>query len=137
VTPPRLAGLAFARHDTRAIDDGMELRGSARRSPTERQLDVLLTRLQPGDTLLVSDLSRMGRSVGAILTRIDPLVKPHIPGGASTAGLRLEGRGDTATLVTTSFPPVGNEADCLPRREHLAAPTITCAQIVHRRGLVR
>ena len=43
----------------------MELHVSSRHSPRERQLDVLLARLEAGDTLIVSELSRMGRSVGA------------------------------------------------------------------------
>ena len=78
VTHQRLVVLAFARQAKREIDDCMEVRVSSRRSPTERQLDVLLTRLEPDDTLLVSDLSRMGRSVGEIIPRITALVKPHI-----------------------------------------------------------
>ena len=52
VTHQRLAVLEFARHAKREIDDFMELRVSSRRSPKERQLDVLLARLEPGDTLL-------------------------------------------------------------------------------------
>jgi hypothetical protein len=53
VAHQRLAVLAFARHDKREIDEFMELRASSRRSPKERQLDVLLTRLEPGDTLIL------------------------------------------------------------------------------------
>jgi DNA invertase Pin-like site-specific DNA recombinase len=103
VTPPRLAVRACARQAKRAMDDCMAGLGSARRSPPERPLDVLLTRLQPDDPRLVSDRSRMGRSVGALMTRLDPLVQPHIPGVARTAGLRLEGRGDLQTRVMVTL----------------------------------
>ena len=44
----------------------------------ERQLDVLLARLAPGDTLIVSELSPMGRSVGEIMTIVDTLAKKHM-----------------------------------------------------------
>jgi hypothetical protein len=37
----------------------------------ESQLDVLLVRLQSGDTLMVRELSQMGRSVGKINTTVN------------------------------------------------------------------
>jgi DNA invertase Pin-like site-specific DNA recombinase len=43
--------------------------------PRERQLDVLLARLEAGDTLIVSELSWMGRSVGEIITTVDTFGK--------------------------------------------------------------
>jgi DNA invertase Pin-like site-specific DNA recombinase len=103
VTHQRLAVLEFTRHDTREIDDFMELRVSSRRSPKERQLDVLLTRLEPGDTLIVSELSRMGRSVGEIMTIVDTLVKQHIQVVAIQEGIRLEGRQDLQTKVMVTL----------------------------------
>ena len=60
----RLAILEFARQEHREIDEFMELQVSSQRAPKERQLDVLLARLESGDSLIVSALSRMGRSVG-------------------------------------------------------------------------
>src|SRR5262245_2932131 len=74
----RLAILEFARQERREIGEFMEVQISSRRSPKERQLDVLLARLEPGDTLIVSELSRMGRSGGEIITTVDTLVKYSI-----------------------------------------------------------
>lgn len=51
----RLAILEFARQEHREISECMELHVSSRRSPRERQLDVLLARLEAGDTLIVSE----------------------------------------------------------------------------------
>lgn len=65
----RLAILDFARREHMKIHEFMELKVSAKRSPKERKLDVLLERLNPKDTLIVSELSRMGRSVGESTTR--------------------------------------------------------------------
>jgi DNA invertase Pin-like site-specific DNA recombinase len=103
VTHQRLAVLEFARHARREIDDFMELRVSSRRSPKERQLDVLLARLEPGDTLIVSELSRMGRSVGEIITIVDTLVKQHIQLVAIKEGIRLDGRQDLQTKVMVTL----------------------------------
>lgn len=54
VNNQRLAILEFARQEHREIGEFMALQVSSRRSPRERQIDVLLQRLAPGDTLIVS-----------------------------------------------------------------------------------
>jgi DNA invertase Pin-like site-specific DNA recombinase len=125
VTHQRLAVLEFARREKREIDDFMELRVSSRRSPKERQLDVLLTRLEPGDTLIVSELSRMGRSVGEIITIVDTLMKQHIQVVAIQEGIRLEGRQDLQTKVMVTlfglFAEIERELISLRTKEALAA----------------
>jgi DNA invertase Pin-like site-specific DNA recombinase len=125
VTHQRLAVLEFARREKREIDDFMELRVSSRRSPKERQLDVLLTRLEPGDTLIVSELSRMGRSVGEIITLVDTLVKQHIQVVAIKEGIRLEGRQDLQSRVMVTlfglFAEIERDLISLRTKEALAA----------------
>jgi DNA invertase Pin-like site-specific DNA recombinase len=125
VTHQRLAVLEFARREKREIDDFMERRVSSRRSPKERQLDVLLTRLEPGDTLIVSELSRMGRSVGEIITIVDTLMKQHIQVVAIKEGIRLEGRQDLQTKVMVTlfglFAEIERELISLLTKEALAA----------------
>jgi DNA invertase Pin-like site-specific DNA recombinase len=129
VTHQRLAVLEFARREKREIDDFMELRVSSRRSPKERQLDVLLTRLEPGDTLIVSELSRMGRSVGEIITIVDTLMKQHIQVVAIKEGIRLEGRQDLQTKVMVTlfglFAEIERELISLRTKEALAAARAT------------
>jgi len=46
----------------------MEVTVSSRKSVKERKIDMLLDQLFEGDTLIVSELSRIGRSVGEIIT---------------------------------------------------------------------
>jgi len=74
----RLAILEFAQQEKLEISEFMELSMSSRRSSKERQIDLLMTQLESGDTLIVSELSRMGRSVGEIITTVDALVKQRI-----------------------------------------------------------
>ena len=64
----RLAILEFARVERLEVHEFVELRASSRQSAKVRQIDLLLARLAPGDTLIVSELSRLGRSVGEIIT---------------------------------------------------------------------
>src|SRR5262245_8895128 len=87
----RLAILDFARQERLEIDEFIELSVSATRTPEARKLDLLLERLKPQDVLLVSELSRMGRSVGEIITTVDTLVKGKIRFFAIKEGLRLNG----------------------------------------------
>jgi len=87
----RLTILDFARQERLEIDEFIELSVSATRTPKERKLDVLLERLKSQDALLVSELSRMGRSVGEIITTVDTLVKCKIRFFAIKEGLRLNG----------------------------------------------
>lgn len=95
----RLALLEFARAERMAIDAFLELQASSRRSTTIRKVALLLTRLVPGDTLVVSELSRLGRSVGEIIPLIDTLVMHHIRVFALKEGLRLTGAHDLQTTV--------------------------------------
>jgi DNA invertase Pin-like site-specific DNA recombinase len=94
VTHKRQAILEFARRERLAVDDFPELNMSSRRAMKERQMDLLLTRLHPGDTLIVSELSRLGRSVGEIITTVDTWVKRQIRLLAIKEAIRLNGAQD-------------------------------------------
>jgi Resolvase, N terminal domain len=78
VTHQRLAILEFARTERMAVDAFLEVQASSRRSGKVRQLDVLLGSLEPGDALIVSELSRLGRSVGEIITLVDRLMHHQV-----------------------------------------------------------
>ena len=65
----RLAILEYARkHDFR-IDKFIEATASGQASEKRRRLDELMHVLQRGDRLVVSELSRLGRSLGQIPSR--------------------------------------------------------------------
>jgi DNA invertase Pin-like site-specific DNA recombinase len=94
VTHQRLAILEFARTERMAVDEFLEIQASSRHSSKVRQLEVLLDSLERGDTLIVSELSRLGRSVGEIITMVDRLVHQQIRVFALKEGLRLTGAQD-------------------------------------------
>ena len=125
VNNQRLAILEFARQEHREIGEFMELHVSSRRSPRERQLDVLLARLEAGDTLIVSELSRMGRSVGEIITTVDTLVKKRIRLIAIKEGIRLERQQNLQTKVMVTlfglFAEIERELISLRTKEALVA----------------
>ena len=81
----------------------MELSVSSRRSPKARQIDLLMAQLEPGDTLVVSELSRMGRSVGEVITTVDALLKQQVRFLAIKEGIRLAGKQDLHSKVQDSM----------------------------------
>ena len=85
------------------VDEFVEVSVSARKSPRERKLDILLEQLSSGDTLIVSELSRIGRSVGEIITTVDALLRKRIRLLAVKEGIRLEGRQDIQTKVMVTM----------------------------------
>ena len=74
----RLEILTWANREGVQITDWMEREMSSRRSAKERGLDELLGRLAAGDTLVVAELSRLGRSLGEVVQTVDRLAAAHV-----------------------------------------------------------
>src|SRR6266850_1907727 len=136
----RLAILEFARAERMEIDEFLELQASARRSAKVRKVDLLLARLVPGDTLVVSELSRLGRSVGEIITLIDTLVTQHIRVFALKEGLRLTGAHDLQTTVIVTlfglFAEIERTLLSLRTKEALAAAKAAGKALGRPRGVL-
>ena len=92
----------YARRHNLTIDDFIEIEVSTRKSPQARRIDELMENLQSNDLLLVSELSRLGRSVGQIIQIIDSLVKNKVRFVAVKEGIRINGKQDiqTKTMIT-------------------------------------
>ena len=66
----------------------------------EKRIAQLIGHLDPGDTLIVSELSRIGRSVGQIVRTVDALIKANICFIAVKEGICLdEKNSQTQTMV--------------------------------------
>ncbi len=57
------------------IDEWIALEVSTRKSVRERKITELLDRLRPGDVVIVSELSRLGRSIKEVLSTVETLVE--------------------------------------------------------------
>ena len=99
----RLAILEFARREKIEVDEFINLQVSSRRSTKERKIDQLLDHLKAGDRLVVSELSRLGRSVGEIISTVDSLIKTGIQFLAVKEGIRLNGKQDLQTKVMVTL----------------------------------
>lgn len=134
----RLAILEFARQEKLEISEFMELSVSSRRSPKERQIDLLLTRLESRDTLVVSELSRMGRSVGEIIMIVDTLVKKQVRLLSIKEGIRLDGRQDLQTKIIITlfglFADIERELISMRTKEGLMAARAAGKRLGRPRG---
>lgn len=74
----KLEILEYARQNRLQVDDFIAIAISSRRSQRARRLEELLELLETGDTLLVTELSRLGRSTGEVINLIDGLVANDI-----------------------------------------------------------
>lgn len=57
------------------VDEWIELEMSSRKSTKQRRIDELLSKLQSNDTVIASELSRIGRSIKETLNIIETIVK--------------------------------------------------------------
>ena len=124
VRSQRLAILECARNQDFPIDDFIEATASGQASEKRRRLDELLSVLQRGDRLVVSELSRLGRSLGQIVAILDALAKAGVAFVAIKENIRVEGKHDIQTKVMTTlfalFAEV--ERDLISERTRGASP---------------
>lgn len=70
--------LEYARREGLHIDDFIAISASSRRSKRARRIDELRQKLVAGDQLVVTELSRLGRSTGEVIDLIDQLLAADI-----------------------------------------------------------
>ena len=95
----KLAILDFTQKRRFTVDEFIESKISSRKSPTERRIEEMLGTLQSGDRLLVSELSRLGRSLGQVLQIVATLIERKIRFIAIKEAIEVEGKQDLRTKV--------------------------------------
>jgi DNA invertase Pin-like site-specific DNA recombinase len=95
----KMAVLDYARQQRFTVDRFVEAQVSSRKNPVQRGIDDLLGTLAAGDRLIVSELSRLGRSLGQVIRIVDELVKRKIRFIAIKEAIRFEGKQDMQTKV--------------------------------------
>lgn len=81
----------FFRKNKLKVKEFIEVQISSRRSTKERKLDALFEKLKAGDTLIISELSRLGRSLGQVIRIVDELAKNKIKLIAIKENLIIDG----------------------------------------------
>jgi DNA invertase Pin-like site-specific DNA recombinase len=117
--------LEYAARKKFPIDHFVEIQISSRRTPQQRGIDGLLERLAPKDRLIVSELSRLGRSLGQVIHIVDELLRRKIRFTAIKEDIHFEGMQDLQTKVMIAlfglFAEVERDLISERTREGLAA----------------
>lgn len=74
----KLEILEYARKKDIKVDEYVEITISSRKTSRERRIDEVLQTLSDSDTLIVTELSRLGRSTAEVIALINELVRRNI-----------------------------------------------------------
>ena len=87
----------YCRRRELSVDDWIKVEQSTRRTTKERRIDELMSMLKKDDTLIVSELSRLGRSLSEVVSLVERLVKMKVRLIAIKQGLVMNGKPDPVT----------------------------------------
>jgi DNA invertase Pin-like site-specific DNA recombinase len=120
----KLEVLEFARKKDLKIDDFIELTMSSQKPSKQRRIDELINRLNPSDTLIVTELSRLGRSTAEVISLINTLVDNNVRVVILKQQLDIHQHDMNSKIIITMFSLFGElERDLVSLRtkEALAA----------------
>ena len=99
----KMAILDYAQQKQFAVDRFIELQSSSLKVRHKERVGELLDSLKAGDRLIVSELSRLGRSLGQVIQIVDTLVHRKIRFIAIKEGIELDGEQDLQTKVMVAL----------------------------------
>jgi len=74
----KLELLEYARKKSLSIDEFVEITISSRKTNKQRRIDELLEKLVKSDTLMVTELSRLGRSTTEVISLVNALAEKDV-----------------------------------------------------------
>lgn len=134
----KLAILDHARRHRMPVADCVEVHGSAGSPAQREQLLGLIDTLQPGDRLIVSELSRLGRSLHQMLQIVDRFIHKEIRLVALKESIRFEGKHNVQTKAMIAlfglFAEVERDLIAERTKEGLAAAKAKGKRLGHPKG---
>ncbi|MCP4234644.1 MAG: recombinase family protein [Aestuariibacter sp.] len=95
----KLAILDYAQKRGISVDEFIEVQASSRKDEGKRRITETTDCLSEGSMLIVSELSRLGRSLGQVIQIVDTLIKKKVRLIAIKEGISLDGYQDMQTKV--------------------------------------
>jgi DNA invertase Pin-like site-specific DNA recombinase len=93
----------FAKKNKLAVDDFIEMTISSRKTSKERRIDEMLSILNDADTLIVTELSRLGRSTAEVIGLVNELIKKQVRIIAIKQNLDMKQHDMTSKVMITLF----------------------------------
>lgn len=85
------------------MDDFIQMTISSRKTSKERRIDEMLSVLNDADTLIVTELSRLGRSTAEVIGLVNELIKKQVRVIAIKQNLDMKQHDMTSKVMITLF----------------------------------
>lgn len=93
----------FAKKNKLVVDDFIQMTISSRKTSKERRIDEMLLTLEDADTLIVTELSRLGRSTAEVIGLVNELIKKQVRVIAIKQNLDMKQHDMTSKVMITLF----------------------------------
>lgn len=93
----------FAKKNKLEVDDFIEMTISSKKTSKERRIDEMLSVLNDADTLIVTELSRLGRSTAEVIGLVNELIKKQVRVIAIKQNLDIKQHDMTSKVMITLF----------------------------------
>ena len=136
----KLEILEFARKKEIRIDEFVEITISSRKTSKQRRIDELVGMLTETDTLVVTELSRLGRSTAEVIALVNALILRNIRVITIKQNLDIANQDMNAKIIITLFSLFGElERDLISLRtkEALAAKKASGQQLGKPKGTLQ
>ena len=85
------------------VDDFIQISISSRKTSKDRRIDEMMLVLNGADTLIVTELSRLGRSTAEIIGLVNELIKKEVRVIAIKQNLDIKQHDMNSKIITTLF----------------------------------
>jgi len=103
VNNQKLEILEYARQHDFKVDDFIEITMSSRRTTKQRRIDELLQKLEGSDTVIATELSRLGRSTAEVIGLINQLLEKKVRVILTKQNLDITGQDMASKIIVTLF----------------------------------
>lgn len=93
----------FAKKHRLEVDDFIQMTISSRKNTKERRIDEMMAALGDADTLIVTELSRLGRSTAEVIGLVNELIKKQVRVIAIKQNLDIKQQDMTSKVMITLF----------------------------------
>lgn len=93
----------FSKKNKLEVDDFIEMTISSKKTSKERRIDEMLSVLDDADTLIVTELSRLGRSTAEVIGLVNELIKKKVRVIAIKQNLDMKQHDMTSKVMITLF----------------------------------
>lgn len=128
----KLEILEYARKNGLTVDEFIEIEISSRKDMDRRRINELFGKLKADDTLIVSELSRLGRSTVECINMVNSLVEMKVKFIAIKQNIFINGKNDMQTKIMITMFSLFAELE----RDMISQRTIQALQAKKAQGVI-